>query len=230
MLGRLKDDPEGRGRVEYGKVLGMNILECSVDLSGRWGKRRAGRALHRLRRRGARQVLLPTDFPWPELMHRWGLELPDPRPLLGAMAAPFALAALDRVGIDRTEACVALLGRTDGGELLRAAAQLCPLVRRLAMEEGRGTEQLRRQWGIPILPADSPADVSISFTTGKVGCAPLELHLWAGEKGLAGLELCCPELEEGEQRDLPLLAALYQGGRLERNGLKVLDKGGKVHL
>ena len=76
-MGRLTAQEKGRDRIRMGAVLDMPVLECRADLSGRWGKRRAERALKRLARAGAEQGLLPAGVPWPELMERSGLTPPD---------------------------------------------------------------------------------------------------------------------------------------------------------
>ena len=41
MLGRLRASDGGRGKVRRGEVLDLPVLECWVDLNGRWGKHRA---------------------------------------------------------------------------------------------------------------------------------------------------------------------------------------------
>ena len=230
VLGRLTAQEKGRGRIRMGAVLDMPVLECRADLSGRWGKRRAERALKRLARAGAEQVLLPDGFPWPELMERYGLTPPDAGPLIRAMAAPLALAALERLERPPERATVALLGRPGSGDAVRAARLLCPVVRRLAMTEGAGAEELRRAWGVPVLPPDSPTDVALCFAPGYEGNAPVTLRLWQGTGGLAGFALCCPALPPEQREDLPLLAALYQAGKLGRGRVKVLDKCGRKNL
>lgn len=230
VLGRLTAQEKGRDRIRMGAVLDMPVLECRADLSGRWGKRRAERALKRLARAGVEQVLLPDGFPWPELMERYGLTPPDAGPLIRAMAAPLALAALERLERPPERATVALLGRPGAGDAARAARQLCPLVRRLALAEGAAAEDLRRTWGTPVLPPDSPADAALCFAPGYGGDAPLVLRLWQGEEGLMGFALYCPALPPEQREDLPLLAALYQAGKLGRGGVKVLDKCGRKNL
>ena len=51
-----------------------------------------------------------------------------------------------------------------------------------------------------------------------------------GEEGLMGFALYCPALPPEQREDLPLLAALYQAGKLGRGGVKVLDKCGRKNL
>lgn len=230
LLGRLWASDGGRGKVQRGEVLGLPILECRVDLDGRWGKRRAEKALRRLAKRGAGQVLLPREFPWPELPARFGLTAVEPTPLIRAMAAPLALAALDRGGVERDRACVALAGRPGTGEMARAAHQLCGQVRRLALPPGELADGLRREYGIPILPPDSPAHAALLFQREGRADAPCVLRLWAGEEGLDGLTIQCPILPEGQGEDIFLLSALYQTGKVGRQDLKVLDKAGQKHL
>ena len=103
-------------------------------------------------------------------------------------------------------------------------------MRRLALAEGAAAEDLRRTWGTPVLPPDSPADAALCFAPGYGGDAPVVLRLWQGAEGLMGFALYCPALPPEQREDLPLLAALYQAGKLGRGGVKVLDKCGRKNL
>ena len=191
VLGRLTAQEKGRGRIRMGAVLDMPVLECRADLSGRWGKRRAERALKRLARAGAEQVLLPDGFPWPELMERYGLTPPDAGPLIRAMAAPLALAALERLERPPERATVALLGRPGAGDAARAARQLCPLVRRLALAEGAAAEDSAPHLGGARAAAGQPGGCRPVLCSGIWGGCPRGPAPVAGGRGSDGL---CPVL------------------------------------
>ena len=47
------------------------------------------------------------------------------------------------------------------------------------------------------------------------------LELWGPRPRLAGLRLSAPELEEADRENLPLLAALWEGGRLAPQAIKI---------
>ena len=230
LLGRLWASDGGRGKVRRGEVLDLPVLECWVDLNGRWGKHRAEKALRRLARRGADRVLLPQGFPWPELAEQLGLSAVEETPLIQAMAADLALAALDRGGVERNRACVALSGRPGAGEMARAACRLCGQVRQLVLPPGELADRLRWEYGIPVLPPGSPAHAALLFQRESGANSRCLLRLWAGEAGLNGLTIRCPALPEGEREDIFLISALYQAGKLGCRDLKVLDKGRQEHL
>lgn len=225
LLGQLIFTPGGRGKTAPGRLYGLNVLRSEVDRTGFWGERRLRRAGRGLYLGGALRVLVPGGFTqWP-LLERFGLRPVEPEGFVRGQAAPLALAALERQGLSPDRATVALRGRRAGREMARTAVQLCPKVRRLVVDAPQGgpelAEWLRREFGVPILPPDQEGQAALRF---QEDCPRLEvasLDLYGPRPRLAGLRLSAPELAEEDREDLPLLAALWEGGRLAPEDIKI---------
>ena len=227
MLGQLVFDG-GRGGPKRAFLYGLPVLRCQTDPEGFWGERRLKRAGRSLCAGGAVRALVPAGFDrWPLLL-KLGLRPVDPGAFLRAQAAPLAASLLERQGLAPDRATVALRGHRADGEMLRAALALCPRVRRLTISAPRGGEQLaawlRREYGLPILPADAPAQAALLLQPGTepgdAGPCPA-LTLFGPAPDLAGLRLSAPDLAPTDREDLPLLSALWEGGRLAPERLKI---------
>ena len=227
MLGQLVFDG-GRGGPQRALLYGLPVLRCQADPEGFWGERRLKRAGRSLCAGGAVRALVPAGFArWPLLLAS-GLRPVDPGPFLRAQAAPLAATLLEHQGLSPDRATVALRGCRADGEMLRAALALCPRVRRLTISAPRGGEQLaawlRREYGLPILPADAPAQAALLLQPGTepedANPCPA-LTLFGPEPDLAGLRLSAPDLAPTDREDLPLLSALWEGGRLGPEQLKI---------
>lgn len=220
MLGQLVFDG-GRGGPRRALLYGLPVLRCQADPEGFWGERRLKRAGRSLCAGGAVRALVPAGFDrWPLLL-KLGLRPVDPGAFLRAQAAPLAASLLERQGLAPDRATVALRGRRADGEMLRAALALCPRVRWLTISAPQGGEELaawlRREYGLPILPADAPAQAALLLQPGTepedANPCPA-LTLFGPEPDLAGLRLSAPDLAPTDREDLPLLSALWEGGRL----------------
>ena len=227
MLGQLVFDG-GRGGPRRALLYGLPVLRCQADPEGFWGERRLKRAGRSLCAGGAVRALVPAGFDrWPLLL-KLGLRPVDPGAFLRAQAAPLAASLLERQGLAPDRATVALRGRLADGEMLRAALALCPRVRRLTISAPQGGEELaawlRREYGLPILPADAPAQAALLLQPGTepedANPCPA-LTLFGPEPDLAGLRLSAPDLAPTDREDLPLLSALWEGGRLGPEQLKI---------
>lgn len=227
MLGQLVFDG-GRGGPQRALLYGLPVLRCQADPEGFWGERRLKRAGRSLCAGGAVRALVPAGFDrWPLLL-KLGLRPVDPGAFLRAQAAPLAASLLERQGLAPDRATVALRGRRADGEMLRAALALCPRVRRLTISAPRGGEELaawlRREYGLPVLPADAPAQAALLLQPGTepedANPCPA-LTLFGPEPDLAGLRLSAPDLAPTDREDLPLLSALWEGGRLGPEQLKI---------
>ena len=227
MLGQLVFDG-GRGGPRRALLYGLPVLRCQTDPEGFWGERRLKRAGRSLCAGGAVRALVPAGFArWPLLL-KLGLRPVDPGAFLRAQAAPLAASLLERQGLAPDRATVALRGRRADGEMLRAALALCPRVRRLTISAPQGGEELaawlRREYGLPILPADAPAQAALLLQPGTepedANPCPA-LTLFGPEPDLAGLRLSAPDLAPTDREDLPLLSALWEGGRLGPEQLKI---------
>ena len=227
MLGQLVFDG-GRGGPRRALLYGLPVLRCQADPEGFWGERRLKRAGRSLCAGGAVRALVPAGFDrWPLLL-KLGLRPVDPGAFLRAQAAPLAASLLERQGLAPDRATVALRGRRADGEMLRAALALCPRVRRLTISAPQGGEELaawlRREYGLPILPADAPAQAALLLQPGTepedANPCPA-LTLFGPEPDLAGLRLSAPDLAPTDREDLPLLSALWEGGRFGPDQLTI---------
>ena len=222
MLGELRYDAGGDGRVRRGERYGLPLLTVQVRPGG-WRERgRVRSAARRLFRLGVRRVLSPADFPhWP-LLAAAGLRPVDPLPFLRAHAGELALAALERAGTPPHLGTAALRGRRADRDLLRAAEFLCPRVRGLAVSAGESGEALaswlRREYGVPVRPDGPEVSVAVRFDGTAPEGGGQVLSLFGAGPRLAGVRPRAAGLEEGDREDLPLLAALWATGRLERWG------------
>ena len=208
-------------KMERVQLLGMPVLRVSLASGARWENRRLHRAARLLARQGVRRVLVPPKFNgWQELKKR-GLRGVDPVPLYRAMADRLVLTQLERGGVENERACVALRGDYVDADLERTARLLCPKVRTLIIQVEWGGERLTgelyRTFGAAPHPEGKPDAVARFSGVGQPG----ELAL-CGRSELLGLELA-PEslaLPEGLEA-MPLLAALWQSGRLSLEELRV---------
>lgn len=220
MLGVLSWNGQRDTTAERIQMLGLRVLRVSIPSGGRWEKHRLRRAARLLARQRVRRVLAPREFDgWQEL-ERWGLYPVDPTPLYRAMADRLALADLGRRGVENRQACVVLRGDYVDADLERAARLLCPQVRALIIQVDWGGERLARElyWTFgAALQTQRHPDTVVRFS-GKG--QPGELVLCAQPELLGlGLEaegLALPE----ELEPMPLLAALWQSGRLSLEELR----------
>ena len=225
MLGQLIFTPGGRGKTAPGRLYGLNVLRSEVDRTGFWGERRLRRAGRGLRRRGVLRVLTAPDFDGWSLLTAAGLRPVEPEGFVRGQSVPLALAALERQGLAPDRATVALRGLRADRDMVRTAVQLCSRVRRLVIDAPRGgaelAERLRREFGVPVLPGGERGALALSFQAGCPAPEEEALELYGSRPGLAGLTLSAPGLEEEDREDLPLLAALWEGGRLARKDIKI---------
>jgi hypothetical protein len=109
--------------------------------------------------------------------------------------------------------------------MLRVAQALCPQVRRLVIAAPQGGEELalrlRQEFGIPVLPPEEGGTVALCFGPDCPHPEEVTLSLYGMEPELGGLTLTVPELEQEDTNDLNLLAALWEGGKLEDRDLKI---------
>ncbi len=225
MVGQLICAPKGRGRGAMGRLYGMPVLRVEVDRSGFWGECRLRRAGKSLRLGGAARVLTSRDFDrWP-LLEAFGLRRVDPELFVRAQSVPLTLEVLERRGLAPDRATVALRGLRADREMARTAAELCSRVRRLVVDAPRGGQELaqwlRREFGMPILPPGELGQAALRFQEECPAKEEATLDLFGHRPRLAGLTLTAPGLAEEDREDLPLLAALWEGGRLVPNDIKI---------
>lgn len=225
MIGQLVVTPGGRGRLEPGRLYGLSVLRGAVDPSGFWGERRLRRAGKGLRRGGVLRVLVPGDFDcWPALVP-FGLRPVEVDAFVRKQSVPLTLELLERRGLAPDRATVALRGLRADRDMVRTAEQLCRRVRRLVVDAPRGGEELaawlRREFGVPVLPPGEGCHAALRFHPDCPREEGAVLELYGPRPRLAGLTLSAPRLGEGDREDLPLLSALWEGGKLGPDDIKI---------
>ena len=225
MLGRLECSEGGWGKLRRDTFYGLEVLTARADPEGWLGEVRLRRAGRGLRRSGALQALAPKEFQgWP-LLEKCGLRPVDPSPLIRAQCAPLAVEALGRRGVSPDRATVALRGLRADRDMARAAVQLCQRVRYLVVSAPRGGEELaqwlRREFGVPVLPAREQAQLALCFHPQAQEEEPAVLELFGLCPSLDGLRLSAPALAEADRENLPLLSALWERGKLGRDSVKI---------
>ena len=225
LIGQLVSTGRGRGKAEAGRLYGLPVLRAEADPSGLWGERRLCRAGKGLRRGGAVRVLVSGEFgQWP-LLSRFGLRPVDPENFVRAQSAPLALALLEQRGLAPDRAVVALRGLRADRDMARTAARLCQRVRGLVVDAPRGGEELsawlRQEFGIPVLPPGEACHAALCFHADCPRREGEALKLYGPQPNLAGLVLSAPGLGEGDREDLSLLSALWEGGKLGPDDIKI---------
>ena len=81
--------------------------------------------------------------------------------------------------------------------------------------------RLRREYGVPVLPEGELGQAAVIFQAGCPLRERVSLELSGPSPRLAGLSIAAPRLEERDREDLPLLAALWEGGRLSAGDIKI---------
>jgi len=223
LLGQLVVTSGGRGKAAAGRLYGIPVLRAEADPEGFWGERRLRRAGRGLRRGGAVRVLAPAQLL--DRLAGFGLCPVNPEQFVRAQGVALALAALERRGLIPGQATVALRGGRVDRDMVRAAEGLCPQVRGLVIDAPRGGEELadrlRWEFGVPVLPGGERGDAALVFQPGGRAVEETALELFGPRPRLGGLRLSAPGLAGEDREDLPLLAALWEGGKLGRNDIKI---------
>lgn len=224
MLGLLQYSPGRSISMERTQLLGLPVLRVSLVSGGYWEKHRLSRAARLLKRQGVHTVLMPKDFDRWDIFARQGLTGVNVLPLYRAMADKLVLAELKRRGVEPQKACVILRGEQVDADLARTARALCPRVRSVAIQTQWGAQHLSRElyWEFGAVAATGErGDVTVCFggerQEGELGlCTQPEL---------LGLELQADGLTVPEELEWePVLAALWQAGRLKAEQLYVTFK------
>lgn len=222
-----------RPEVTVERLYGLRCLRAEVPVTAglRESKicRRVDKGALALVRAGVRRVLTAADFPWWEQLVRHGLRPVETAAFCQALAAPLTLAALDRRNIPPARASVALWGPSASRALLRAAEELCPRVRALAVdvpgEEERLASWLWREFGAAMVRPEAGGGPDVALWFGPGGPeGSVTLSLYGPRPGLAGLS---PQLsqgpEEGGVSRLELLSLLWEEGRLDLREIRIVS-------
>lgn len=213
------------------RLLGLRCVRASVPIPARLGegrvRRRVEKGARALELAGARRVLTGAGFPyWPELRKN-GLRPVEVEGFCQALAAPLALAALERMQTPLTRAAVTLSGPRVSRALLRAAELLCPKVRCLTVDVPGEGEQvaswLWREYGAAVLSGGDGrrAHVALCFGPGEA-VGETSFFLYGPAPDLAGFAPVPPEgVSAGELEGLPLLALLWEAGWLDAEKIQI---------
>ncbi len=161
--------------------------------------RRARQGARRMREAGVRSAVFPVDFPYTALFIRQGVCPVDTLPLRRALAAPLTRRRLEGLGLQPTQAVVAVTGDRASRDVAECTKALALSYRYVLLGVRGGGEEfarsLRREYGISLLLGPSPdqldrADALVMFTP-----------------------------REDLKRDNPVLYTLYPGGEAGRGRL-----------
>lgn len=204
MLGWICWSDEKRPRLGRTQLAGLPLLTLYLPEGPRGEERRVRRGARLLLRRGVKRVLTPDGFAWWSILTEQGLRPVSTRALRCALTPEWVEGSLAARNIQPTHAVLRLTGAQEGGDMERTARTLCPLVRNLAVDAPGGAAlaaRLRREYGLPILPALAEADLTLHFQEGPV--------LTGARYRLKDVPLP-PDCEV-----LPLLSALWECGRVK---------------
>lgn len=214
-------------RLSRERLLGLSLLRGEIPGSA-LTPRRVRRTARALRKAGVVRVLAPEGFPlWEEVLAQ-GLRPVETGELCRALAVPVALAALAGDEVPLRQASVTLQGDRVTRALRAAAMELCPQVRQLLVEVPAGGEELQRElnreFGLPVVEGGPErwTHLTLCFSPPGEGRRGRIVDLSGETPGLAEYRFNLREgALPGDAAALPLLAALWASGRLERGDITV---------
>ena len=220
---------------EAGEKNGMRTLcgarFCAVFVSrgeGMTARISAKRAAKYLKARRVHQAVFPKDYPHADIFARFGILPPSDRALRQVKAAEIICCAMEKLGLQKSHARIALIAASPSAALESAAVALAREVRYLSLC-APGDERIARAlyWdcgaSVSVCPsAAEGADLAVVFSGGAAHwrCPVLMLE----EMALAvrfeaeGLSAAAGKWEENA-----LLCALYAAGALDAASILVKD-------
>ena len=239
MIGVLEVKQE-RGRrplLEERRLMGLRCLWATVPVAERVSEKRRLRRVKRgarsLVQAGVRRVLTQAEFPCWEALEEAGLRSVETEAFCQMLAPALALAALRCQDRRPEQAAVLLSGTGVSPALFRAAEQLCSQVRDLVVDAGEEGEELaawlRAEFGAAVRPPDRvEADVTLCFGPSAAEGETV-FRLYGPIPDLAGFlpAIRGKTLPSGLDR-LPLLALLWEEGRISQEQLNVLPPNTKL--
>ena len=226
-----------RVRVERDWLLGLPCQRATVPvregMRERTRLRRVARGARELVRRGVRRVLTQAEFPCWEALEEAGLRSVETEAFCQMLAPALALAALRCQDRRPEQAAVLLSGTGVSPALLRAAEQLCPQVRDFMVDAGEEGEELaawlRAEFGAAVRPPEGmKADVTLCFGPSPAAGETV-FRLCGPTPDLAGfLPAVRGEMLPAGLDRLPLLALLWEEGRIGQEQLNVLPPNTKL--
>lgn len=227
MIGRISMVQDRPRRIKPDREDILDMPFYHIGLPEPCKPRHARRAARLLVKGGVRQVLTPDGFPYWPLLREYGLARVEPGDLCRTLGAPLALAALERGGVSPVMATVVLRGERVTRAMRLSALSLCPMVRNLliaAPTGGSGLQaELRREYGVPALEdcPGRPPDLAVHFSP-MAGKGKMVLDLSGPAPELDGFSFAVGGADlPGDTERMPLLAALWENGRLQAGEITV---------
>lgn len=232
-----KEEKGRRIRVERDWLLGLPCQRATVPvregMRERARLRRVARGARELVRSGVRRVLTQAGFPCWEALEEAGLRPVETEAFCQMLAPALALAALRCRERRPEQAAVLLSGTGVSPALFRTAEQLCPQVRDFMVDAGEEGEELaawlRAEFGAAVRPPEGmKADVTLCFGPSPAAGETV-FRLYGPTPDLAGFlpAIRGETLPAGLDR-LPLLALLWEEGRIGQEQLNVLPPNTKL--
>ena len=204
---------------------------CAVFVSrgaGMAARLSARRAAKYLKARGARQAVFPKDYPHADVFARFGVLPPSERALRQVKAAEIVRCAMEKLGLAKEGARIALVAASPSAALESAAFALSREVRYLSLcapGDERIARALRWDCGASVSVcsrAAEGADLAAVFSGGGVHCRcpalAIEDPALAVRFGAEGLPAAAEKWAENA-----LLCALYGMGALDAASIFVKD-------
>ena len=220
---------------EAGEKNGMRALcgarFCAVFVSrgeGMTARISAKRAAKYLKARRVHQAVFPKDYPHADIFARFGILPPSDRALRQVKAAEIIHCAMEKLGLQKNRARIALFAASPSAALESAAAALAQDVRYLSLcapGDERIARALRWDCGASVSAcsrAAEGADLAAVFSGGGVHCRcpalDIEDPALAVRFGAEGLPAAAEKWAENA-----LLCALYGMGALDAASIFVKD-------
>ena len=242
MVGLLMWKKRNRGEktvtVEESTVLHMRFFKVEVARESGTPevvlRRRVRGALRRLHKQGVTRVVLPEDFPYPELLEKQSLRPVSTLSLRRRLAADWVRTELVGCGLSLGSARVAVAADQLTGEVVRTVTELVLRHRHVLLDLPQGGEelcrQLRREYGVAVLLSPSreqmeEAEAVVLFDQRELESGGICLRLYEETQPLPAL-LLPPVLErqlpEGVDRT-QLLSVLQEAGALKPGQITLED-------
>lgn len=218
---------EGKRRegISLEQVGGLPCLRVTLPESGRrngigqrWRLAQIRRAFHA---HGVRRVVLSEKLSCTERFGEWNVV--NPMPFYRGIADLLALSALEYRKIAPRSAVVRLCAPRLTYELAAAARRLCPLVRGISVDvPGEGewfAKWLHKEYGIAVQGAGE-TDVTLAFGP-CAHSADVHIDLSDEAAGRTALRATVPGLQLPEGCEEPMMAVLWECGRLERSQIRI---------
>lgn len=226
MLGQIVFSARDGGwpRLERKEVCGLPVLQVVVEPDGVLGRIRLRRAAKLLSGAGVRRVLVPEGFDCWDPMRRRGLVPVDPLPFLQAHADALAVTALRKAGrIPERERVAVRALKAHRGVVLTAEA-LCMQVREVCISVNQGGEAMERilrwEYGMAARPDGEDVAAAVRFAPETMEAGGAVLDLFRPSMNTAGVQIALPGAKMGEMEPFPLLAALWEGGKVRKMDLE----------